>query len=167
MTATEHHRNHRRFALSAGALYIALGIMQIVAGLGTSGRWSQLLYMEGGPVGGMALVLAGVVFLQGWRELKMGLREGVAFVYVGIVLALFFGGIELLRMGVNALGHLALGGEEYAGWSLLDDLTPALYLSVLPLAGLIAWRKSFDLNLIIPGERTVKDMVKQEEEAGL
>jgi hypothetical protein len=164
MEGAEQYRDRSRFGLVAAVVYMAMGALQIAAGVGAGGRWSQLILVEGGPVGGLALVLVGVVFLQGRREIEQGLREGVAFVYVGIVLALFFGGIELARMGANAMGSFAIGGEAYADWSPIEDLSPALYLSALAFVGLILWRRSFDLNLVIPREGAAKDIQRTDEE---
>lgn len=139
------------FSLLAGALYIVFGVLQVVSGAGGAGRWSELLLIGDDPIGGVMLVLVGLVFIQGYRELGRGLREGVAFVYIGIVLANLFAFIQLMEMGTNALGAGALGGDKYAGWSPVDDVAPALYLGVLSVAGLVRWRRSFTFVLLSQG----------------
>jgi hypothetical protein len=132
------------FSLVAGALHLVLGALQLAAGLGLRGRWSEVLLLAGGVPAGLVLLLVGAVFLQGHRELSRDLREGVAFVYMGILIALFFTLLELAEIGASYLGALTLGGD-YAGYSPLDTITPVLYLSPLTLAGLWTWRGGFTL----------------------
>jgi hypothetical protein len=63
---------------------------------------------------------------------------------MGILIALFFMIIELAEVGASYVGALTLGGD-YAGYTPIDTITPALYLSPLSLAGLWAWRRGFTL----------------------
>ncbi len=133
------------FAGVTGVLYVVLGCLQMLAGLGLRGDWSEMLYLNGGAMDGFVLIVVGTVMVQGYRELTRGLHEGVAFVYIGILLALFFAIVELSSIGASYLGAWTIGGD-YAGYNALDILSPALYLSPLPLAGLLAWRRGFTLH---------------------
>ena len=133
------------FAGITGTLYVVLGSLQVLAGLGLRGEWSEALYLNGGAMDGFVLIVVGAVMIQGYRELRQGLHEGVAFVYIGILLALFFAIVELSSMGASYLGAWTIGGD-YAEYSALDVLSPALYLSPLPLAGLLVWRRGFTLH---------------------
>ncbi len=133
------------FAGVTGTLYVVLGSLQVLAGLGLRGAWSEALYLNGGAMDGFVLIVVGAVMVQGYRELRQGLHEGVAFVYIGILLALFFAIVELSAMGASYLGSWTIGGD-YAEYSALDVLSPALYLSPLPLAGLLVWRRGFTLH---------------------
>ncbi len=133
------------FSLVAGVLYLAFGTLQLVAGLGLRGRWSELLLLAGGAPDGVVLILVGIVFLQGHRELSRDLREGVAFVYMGILLAVFFMLLDMAEIGASYVGALVVGGD-YAGYTPLDTITPALCLSPIALAGLWVWRRGFTLN---------------------
>ena len=132
------------FSLVTGMLYLVLGALQLAVGMGLRGRWSELLLLAGGVPDGLVLMLVGAVFLQGHRELSRDLREGVAFVYMGILIALFFTIIELAEIGASYVGVLTLGGD-YTGYTPIDTISPALYLSPISAAGLWVWRKGFTL----------------------
>jgi hypothetical protein len=133
------------FAGVTGVLYVVLGSLQVLAGLGLRGEWSEALYLNGGAMDGYVLIVVGSVLVQGYRELRQGLHEGVAFLYIGILLALFFAIVELSSIGASYMGAWTIGGD-FAGYSALDVLSPALYLSPLPLAGLLVWRRGFTLH---------------------
>jgi hypothetical protein len=36
-----------------------------------------------------------------------------------------------------------LQGEDFEGWTLLDDLKPGIYLGFLPLVGFLIWKRKF------------------------
>jgi hypothetical protein len=132
------------FSFLVGALYVLFGALQVAAGLGLGDGWSRALFLGGGAMDGAVMVVIGLVFLQGHRELRAGLREGVAFVYVGILLAAFFLIVQASQISASYLGAWTVGGE-WEGYSALDTVSPFLYLSPLPLAGLLAWRGGFTL----------------------
>jgi hypothetical protein len=132
------------FAFVAGGLYILFGALQLLAGLGLGGGWSRALLLGGGAMDGAIMVIIGLVFVQGHRELRSGLHEGVAFVYVGILLALFFLFVQLSQVTASYLGAWTVGGE-WEGYTAWDTVSPFLFLSPLPLAGLLAWRGGFTL----------------------
>ncbi len=135
----------RTYAFLTATIYISMGALDLMAGIAGAAGGPARAFMGSDPIGGAVLVLVGLVMLQGHRELAGGRREGVAFVYVGIGLGLLFGGIALAKLGADALGHALIGGPVYARWSPVDDVVPALYLAVLPLAGALAWRRSLTL----------------------
>jgi hypothetical protein len=155
-------RSKEMFALVAGILYVVMGLLEVVTGLGLGGRWSEVLLLGGGAPDGLALLLVGAVFVQGNRELSRGLTEGVAFVYMGIVLALFFSVLDLAEIGASYVGALLIGGD-YAGYSALLSVTPALYLAPLALLGLWQWRGGFTLIPFGNARPEVKVLNKTEE----
>ncbi len=120
------------------------GTLQLLAGSGLGDGWSRALLLGGGAMDGMVMLIIGLVFLQGHRELRAGLREGVAFVYVGILLATFFLLVQASQISASYMGAWTVGGD-WEGYSAMDTISPFLYLSPLPLAGLLAWRGSFTL----------------------
>lgn len=132
------------FALVAGVLYVVAGGFQLVARLGAGGRWSEALLLGGGAIDALVLVIVGLVLLTGHRELRHGMVEGVAFVYMGILLALVFAFVDLARIWATWLGGAVLGDGPSAE-GLASMVSPAIYLSPMPLAGLLAWRSSFTL----------------------
>ncbi|UCC92930.1 MAG: hypothetical protein JSW25_09740 [Thermoplasmata archaeon] len=132
-------------AFVTGGLYVVLGCLQVVAGLGLAGDLERALLLGGGALDGLIMVVIGLVFVQGFRELRDGLHEGVAFVYVGILLSVFFLVVQLTQISASYIGAWTVGGD-WEGYSALDTVSPFLYLSPLALIGLLAWRRSFTLN---------------------
>ncbi len=128
----------------AGGLYVLFGILQMLAALGLGDSWSRALLLGGGAIDGAIMVIIGLVFIQGNRELRSGLHEGVAFLYVGILLALFFLFVQLTQISASYMGAWTVGGT-WEGYSALDTISPFLYLSILPVAGLLVWRGGFTL----------------------
>ncbi len=132
------------FSGVAGGVYVLFGILQMLASLGLGDGWSRALLLGGGAMDGAIMVIIGLVFIQGDRELRSGLHEGVAFLYVGILLALFFLFVQLTQISASYMGAWAVGGE-WEAYSALDTISPFLYLSILPVAGLLVWRGGFTL----------------------
>ena len=130
------------FASLAGSLYLFFGIMQITVWSGYDAGWTSSLFIPG-DVGGFVLVIISSVFFWGVKESREGISEGVAYVYMGILLSLLFGVISLLMMGADALSYYTLGADQ--PWSSLSNMRPALYLALAGVAGLIIWRDKFDL----------------------
>jgi hypothetical protein len=160
------------FAIIASVLYCFFGLMQIAAGLGISGI-EGFLFISADIMGGFILLVIGTIFIFGVKEINSGIREGVSYVYVGIVIALLLSGIYLLILGGNAFGE-AIGpvlesdeepAEESASesdstedmasegegdsWSAWDDMKPIIYLGVLPLFGFLFWRNKFTLKHLV------------------
>ncbi|MBN2065746.1 MAG: hypothetical protein JW771_02940 [Candidatus Thermoplasmatota archaeon] len=131
------------FSIIIGSLYILFGLVQLLAGFGYSSEWMTMTFIPADLIGGCILVLIGAIFLYGVKELHSGLREGVAYVYVGILLSLGFFIIYLLVMGANALSAYGPGSEDFIGWSPLDDMKPGIYLGLLSLVAFFVWRKKF------------------------
>ena len=130
------------FGALLGLLYLFFGVMQMIVWLGYDPAWTSALYIPGDP-GGFVLIIISSVFLWGVKELKDGISEGVAYVYMGILLSLLFGIISIMMMGADALGYYTLGADE--PWGPLDNMRPALYLALAGVTGLLIWRDKFDL----------------------
>lgn len=139
-------RSKSILAFVAGALYVMFGILQLAADLGLGGGWSRALLLGGASMDGAVMVIIGLVLLQGHRELRSGMAEGVAFVYVGILMAAFFLLVQVSQISASYIGAWTVGGD-WEGYSALDTISPFLYLSPFPMAGLLAWRGSFTLSL--------------------
>jgi hypothetical protein len=76
-------------------------------------------------------------------ELRSGLNEGIAYIYVGILISLLFATVYVLVMAGNWMDSFLLNGTEICGWDILYDLRPAIYLGILPLCGYLIWSKEF------------------------
>jgi len=134
------------FGLIIGILYILFGIVQIIVGLGFGSEITKSILIPNDVLGGFILVLLGAVFLYGVKELNRGINEGVAYVYVGIFLALIFLVIYLLIMAADAIEKYIIVSEDFLTWTPLDDMKPGIYLGILALIGFLIWRKKFHLS---------------------
>jgi len=134
------------FALVVGIIYLAFGLMQVAVafGIGADSIGAALLIPQD-FLGGFVLVVIGAVFLVGVNQLRAGVSDGLAFVYIGILLSLTFAVIYLLVMLGDSLMAYLIVSEDFEGWGPVDDLKPGIYLAILSLLGLIAWRDRFSL----------------------
>jgi hypothetical protein len=133
------------FGMLIGTLYVLFGLLQILAGLGLATETFESLYIPGELFSGFVLLVIGAVFLYGFKELSAGVNEGVAYIYVGILLALIFVLIYLFVMGANALETYVVESEDFEGWTPLDDMRPGLFLGIFPLFGFLKWKSKFTL----------------------
>lgn len=133
------------FGLLAGIIYLIFGILQVLNGFGLGMDFMETLMIPADVFGGFVLLVIGGVFLMGFKELKTGSDESVAFIYFGIVMSLVFVVIYLAIMATNALSWYGLGLEDFEGWTPLDDLKPILYLGLFGFIGFLAWRKKFSI----------------------
>ncbi|OPY19496.1 MAG: hypothetical protein A4E24_01655 [Methanomethylovorans sp. PtaU1.Bin093] len=141
------------FAFLAGFLYLLAGSIQFVFSLSTMLGLFPVISFENGLIGiffapsdligSLILVLIGSIFIYGLTELRTGLNEGIAYIYVGILISLLFATVYVLVMAGNWMDSFLLNGPETNGWDLLYDLRPAIYLGILPLCGYLIWRKEF------------------------
>lgn len=133
------------FGLLAGIPYIIFGLIQTTVSFGFRSDWTGLLSVPNDFIGGFVLILIGTIFLAGVKELRAGTVEGVAYIYVGIFIALLFALIYLLVVTANALEAYVIMNDDFKGWSPLDDFRPGIYLAIIPLIGYLIWREKFSL----------------------
>ena len=133
------------FGITIGSLYMLFGIIQFIVGFGISSDLTSDIFIHGDIIGGLILVLIGVVFIFGFRELRKGISEGVAYIYIGIILGLIFLVIYLLIILANSIEAYLIMSDEFSTWSPVDDLNPGVYMGVITLIGFIIWRSRFSL----------------------
>lgn len=141
------------FGALAGSLYILVGSIQFVLGISAMLDISSVHLLEDSAfglffapsdlIGSLVLMLIGSIFIYGLMELRNGLNEGIAYVYVGIILSLLFAIVYILVMSGNWMESYLLSDPGMAGWSFSDDFRPAIYLGTLSLCGYILWNKDF------------------------
>ncbi|MCP1715449.1 hypothetical protein J2T58_001314 [Methanocalculus alkaliphilus] len=138
----------RIFAALLGALYLLAGAATLIAVAIPEIGIIEILGITGDPAGGFILIVIGGTLFYGYLELSRGINEGVAFLHVGIALALVFGMIRLLSIGAE-FATMALFEDEMITLGMLrEELVPVLYLAVIALAGFIAWGKEFSAGLL-------------------
>ena len=141
------NKNKMVFGMLAGVAYALFGVIQIIVALDLElpfiSALAETMFIPKDIVGGFILVLIGVVFVYGLKELHAGINEGVAYIYVGIFFALIFLAIYLLIIAANAMEAYMILNPEFATWSPADDLKPGIYLGIIPLLGFILWHGKF------------------------
>jgi len=150
---TRKNKEKEMFGLMIGFIYIVFGFLQAVVSMGMV----TILFIPAKPVGVLVLFVIGAVFLTGYRELNKGIREGVAYIHVGIMLSLLFSFIYILILFAGALETYILKNEDFENWTILDGMRPELYLGLLSLLALFKWRKDFSLSELIPERRKEND----------
>lgn len=143
---SEYHK--QLFAGILGLLYLIAGIAVFVALVVPEIEIFELLGIYGDPAMGFVLLVIGLTLLFGYRELSKGIHEGVAYLHVGILLALVFGMIWLLSVGAE-LATIAIFEEEEITLEMVREaIVPQLYLAVAALSGFIAWGREFSAGLL-------------------
>ncbi len=130
------------FALLISLLYIFLGSMHIAEGMGADTGLAAVLFVSADMLGGLCLLVIGVVFFYGFRELNSGIEEGIAFVYVGMIMSLVFMLVYAL-VGAGTLMDSFLLPEDYTGWHISDQLRPGAYLGIPVLVAFLVWKDRF------------------------
>ncbi|AGB49019.1 hypothetical protein Metho_0770 [Methanomethylovorans hollandica DSM 15978] len=146
-------KDKMRFAFLNGFLYVLAGSIQLVFSLLTMFNLCSVNSFENGLIGilfapsdlmgSLILVLIGSVFIYGLMEMRNGLDEGIAYVYVGILISLLFAMVYVLVIAGNWMEMYLLNVPQISYWDILYDLRPAIYLGILPLCGYLIWKKEF------------------------
>ncbi|MBN2109522.1 MAG: hypothetical protein JW705_00330 [Methanosarcinaceae archaeon] len=156
------------FALLSGCSYILFGLTQLITGsskalFGISVPHSigkvitGMLFIPADAIAGLVLILIGCVFIYGFEEIRSGKYEGIAYVYVGILLSLIFAGIYVLSGFGNTLEVYLLKNETFTDWSITDDIRPEIYLGLLSLLAYLKWKDDFDIDGMKPVDHDQKD----------
>ncbi len=144
----EHKKNIKSryyFGLTTCVLYLIFGSLQILSTLVNISTIKSFLFLPDDIIGGFFLILIGLVFMFGIYEIDHDIPEGIAYIYMGIILSLFFMCIYLLILIINYIQvNLLLTGDT-ASWSPIDDLKPGIYLGLLSIVAFIVWRKKFSI----------------------
>jgi hypothetical protein len=130
------------FALLVSLLYIVFGAIHVAEGIGIDTGLAVSLFVFADLLGGFSLMVIGAVFFYGFRELNVGMDEGIAFVYVGMIMSLVFMLVYTL-VGAGTLLDSFLLPEDYTDWHIIDQLRPGIYLGIPVLAAFLAWKDRF------------------------
>lgn len=131
------------FGAVLGALYAGIGILQFVWAIFGPLAGLEFLLISGDVFSGFVLLVIGAVLLDGAWKLSRGTRDGAPFIYVGILLSVLFGLVALCSLGAGALEATFFAEEGEEAWSIMDAITPLLYLAVFGAAGFLAWGREF------------------------
>ncbi|GAA5263270.1 hypothetical protein [Methanocalculus sp.] len=136
------------FAGFLGLLYLTTGLAAFIALISPEIELFALLGISGDPAMGFISIIIGLTLIFGYRELSKGIHEGVAYLHVGIALALVFGLIWLLSTGAGFATLAIFEGEEITFEMIREAIVPQLYLAVIALFGFIVWGREFSAGLL-------------------
>ncbi|MDK2974086.1 MAG: hypothetical protein PWP08_457 [Methanofollis sp.] len=130
------------FGAVLGALYVVLGIFQILWTVIGPQPGFDALFLTGDPFNGFVLLVIGAVFVTGAWKLFRDIGEGAVFIYIGILLSILFGMVEFFALCAGAIETIFFG-EEGSGWAITDSINPLLYLAAIGAVGFFAWGREF------------------------
>jgi len=110
------------YAFSLGALYLIVGLLEVLGGYGES--------IPGDLFGGLALVVVATTYLSGVKGTLNGDYKGLSLLMGGLFLSAVFGILYLLMLGADGLMYLLGEAEEIPG---LVDFRPAIWFFILSL----------------------------------
>jgi len=122
-----------------GMIYALIGIIEIINFLVLLVPLSIIL--PGDFIGGFVSITIGIVFIWGMDELLKKDYKGLSFILVGLIMAVMFAGLYTLILIADAVECYILGNEDFAGWTILDDLRIELVLGWI-LLPLLLWLKA-------------------------
>lgn len=143
---SEYHKQF--FAGFLGLLYLIVGVAALIALVVPDIKLFELFGISGDPAMGFVLVVIGLTLIPGFFELSKKIHEGVAYLHVGIGLALVFGMIWFLSVGAEFATLAIFEGEEITLEMIREAIVPQLYLAIIALFGFIAWGKEFSAGLL-------------------
>ncbi|MFA5311909.1 MAG: hypothetical protein WC375_01165 [Methanomassiliicoccales archaeon] len=112
-------------AYMLGWTYVTLGLLGLTEVL-FGPDWLSF-YPSGDIMTDLIVVLTGMIMLTGAMIWMKDPQSGEAYLMMGAALGLFIAVVGMLTMGANGLDLLVTQGDM-AGWSPVDDLTPAIVL---------------------------------------
>ncbi|MHA1935840.1 MAG: hypothetical protein ACW97A_11205 [Candidatus Thorarchaeota archaeon] len=114
------------FLIIMGLLYLSVGIIQLLSSLGVI---APMVGMSD-PLSAIMLLIISGVFFVGIGPTKRSIRNGYAYLAVGLIFAAVLFALQIIVIGTNAIGWL-LQLEDWIEWNLLNDLSPSLWLFLI------------------------------------
>ncbi|XRO77496.1 hypothetical protein ACO3VM_02915 [Methanocaldococcus sp. 10A] len=120
-------------SLIYGILFSVSGIIEIIIGTySILGVKINLPLFVGDVFGGLALLAVGITYFLGVKKAIDEDIKAVSYVFTASIIGLGIGIIAFLLLVSNAIGFL-LGFEDWADWSVFNDLTIYLILGALAI----------------------------------
>ncbi|XRO75147.1 hypothetical protein ACO3TA_07140 [Methanocaldococcus sp. 28A] len=118
-------------SLVYGILFSVSGIIEIIIGTySILGVKINLPLFVGDVFGGLALLAVGITYFLGVKKAIGEDIKAVSYLFTASIIGLGIGIIAFLLLISNAIGYL-LGFEDWADWSVFNDLTIYLILGAL------------------------------------
>ncbi|XRP96577.1 hypothetical protein ACO3UB_06410 [Methanocaldococcus sp. 16A] len=120
-------------SLVYGILFSVSGIIEIIIGAySILGVEINLPLFVGDVFGGLALLAVGITYFLGVKKAVDEDIKAVSYLFTASIIGLGIGIIAFLFLVSNAIGFL-LGFEDWADWSVFNDLTIYLILGALAI----------------------------------
>ncbi|AIJ05627.1 hypothetical protein JH146_0781 [Methanocaldococcus bathoardescens] len=118
-------------SLVFGFLFAVSGIIEIIIGIySILGVKITIPLFVGDVFGGLALLAVGITYFLGVKKAVDEDIKAVSYLFTASIIGLGIGIIAFLLLISNAIGFL-LGFEDWADWSIFNDLTIYLILGML------------------------------------
>ncbi|MBS3794920.1 MAG: hypothetical protein KGY80_08485 [Candidatus Thorarchaeota archaeon] len=116
--------------LLSGVVYAFFGILTILTFFGVV----SFALISADVLTGLMILIVGIVFIEGAKELRESVSDAIPFLMVGILLAGVIAGLQIAILFSNALGWL-LALEDWTDWQVASDFTQAIWVfpAVVPL----------------------------------
>lgn len=116
--------------LLSGGAYTSIGILILLTIIGIV----PFGFVSGDALTGLMILIVGVVFLEGVKNLRNAISEAIPFLIVGLILAGIVAALQVAILLSNALGWI-IDLDGWNDWQIVNDLTAAIWLSptVIPL----------------------------------
>ena len=120
-------------SLIFGLLFAVSGIVEIILGLySILGVKIKLPLFLGDAFGGLALLAVGVAYFLGVKKAVDKDIKAISYLFTASIIGLGIGIIAFLILMSDAIGFL-LGFEDWADWSVFNDITIYLLLGILAI----------------------------------
>lgn len=114
------------FLIIMGLLYLSVGLIQLLSSLGAIAPMVGMV----DPLSAIMLIIISGVFFVGVGPTKKDIRNGYAYLAVGLIFAAVLFGLQIIIIGTNAIGWL-LQLDDWIEWNPLNDLSPSLWLFLI------------------------------------
>ena len=112
-----------------GTVFLVLGIVEMLSSLGT--RFGPYVHTMNDPLAGYTLLIISLLYLTGGIKYSKDEKEGLSYIFAASLLAIILAGIEISMVVNDVAEAYVLLSEDYAGWSISNDLYPHLIFGLL------------------------------------
>jgi hypothetical protein len=130
MRIMEQRTTFMLLGLISAVVYTVSGILTLLTYFGVV----SVAPFSADVLSGIMILIVGIVFIEGAKELRESVSDAIPFLMVGILLAGVIAGLQIVILFSNALGWL-LALEGWTDWQVASDFTQAIWIfpAVVPL----------------------------------
>jgi len=131
-----------------GLLYFYFGLIQWLIFLKVL---KNNLHFSADLMSGFTLLVIGGIYVSGVKRLLDGEIKGLSYPLVATILSLGVALLFLLILVANSIEYYVIGNEDYAGWTIIQDIRPELFLAPLSMPIIyLLWKLIIKEKLVKP-----------------